>query len=235
MDPKKFYATLWESKRDPEFRAPGVRDWFHRLVLDPVFDPWANPRNQVALKLLRGGGRLLDVGCWNGYFLERVREAELYRELHGVDMVEEGVAAARAKGLRAEQVDLNRDTLPFPDAYFDAVTLLAVLEHLFDPYAVIREIHRVVRPGGDFIIDVPNVASFTNRLRILFGGLPVTSADPGWDGGHLHYFSKASLDRFLASEGFEVVERKTSGGRAQLREWWLSLLGGELIYLCQRR
>lgn len=59
----------------------------------------ANPRHEVALSLLRGGRRLLDIGCWDGYLLERVREARLYTELYGVDIVEEAVDTARAKGV----------------------------------------------------------------------------------------------------------------------------------------
>lgn len=95
--------------------------------------------------------------------------------------------------------------------------------------------YRVLRPGGELVIDVPNVASFTNRLRILLGRVPVASRDPGWDGGHLHYFTKHALDRFLKSEGFDILDRKTTGGQPYLREWWISLLGGELLYLCRRR
>lgn len=44
-----------------------------------------------------------------------------------------------------------------------------------------------------------------------------------------------ALDRFLHGEGFEILVRKTTGGKPWLREWWISLLGGELIYLCVKR
>jgi SAM-dependent methyltransferase len=209
MDPKRFYDDRWRD--DPQ--RPVQRDWLHRLVLDRIFDPTANPRPEVALSLLQGGGRLLDIGCWNGGFLARVERAGLYEELHGVDLVAEGVELARERGFQAQVADLNHDPLPFPDRHFDGVAILAVLEHLFDP----------------------NVASLTNRARILLGRLPVTSADAGWDGGHLHYFTKHALDRFLQVEGFDVLARKTTGGRSRLRERWISLLGGEFIYRCRRR
>lgn len=231
MDPKSFYDDRWRD--DP--KRPIQRDWLHRRVLDPIFDPTANPRSAVALSLLQGGERLLDIGCWAGAFLERVRQAGLYQELHGVDLVSEGIERARARGFQAQVVDLNRDPLPFPDSHFDGVTILAVLEHLFDPYAAIREIRRVLRPGGELVIGVPNAASLSNRVRILFGRLPVTSADAGWDGGHLHYFTRHALDRFLRAEGFDVLARRTTGGRSGLRERWISLLAGEFLYRCRRR
>lgn len=234
MDPKAFYEGLWKAKSKADYRPAVQRDWLHRFILDPIFDPTANPRYEVALSLLHGGQRLLDIGCWDGHLLERIQDRQLYHELYGIDVVLEGIETVRAKGFQAHVVDLNQELLPFPDRHFDGVTMLAVLEHIFDPYAVIQEVHRVLRPRGELVIDVPNVASFTNRLRILFGHLPVTSRDAGWDGGHLHYFTKHALDQFLKSEGFDILARKTTGERPYLREWWISLLGGELIYLCQR-
>ncbi|MBC7227788.1 MAG: class I SAM-dependent methyltransferase [Thermoflexales bacterium] len=233
--PKKFYQYLWKVKEQQDNRPVGKRDWLHRLILDRIFDPIANPRHEVALGLVQGGERLLDIGCWNGYLLERIRDNGLYKELFGVDIVPAAVETAQGKGFSAYVVDLNTDPLPFPDEYFDGVTMLAVLEHIFDPYAVIKEVHRVMRSGGELVIDVPNAASFTNRARILFGRLPITSTDPGWDGGHLHYFTKHALDRFLESQGFVVIKRRTTGGHPKLREWWISLLGGELVYLCKKR
>jgi len=234
LNPKNFYKNLWIGKQSGQITSLQNRDWFHRFFLDRVFNPLDNQRHEVTLQLLKPGTRLLDIGCWDGRFLELIRQAGLFRELYGVDMLMEAVEKVKLKGFRAQVVDLNYETLPFPRDYFDAVTLLAVLEHVFDPFAVIHEIHRVLRPGGMLIVDIPNVASFTNRTRILFGRLPVTSGDPGWDGGHLHYFTKYSLDRFLLSEGFQIIARKSTGGRPFLREWWLSLLAGELIYSCSK-
>lgn len=233
MSAKGFYDHLWKSKARPDYRPAVKRDWFHRYILDPLFDPTTNGRHVVALRLLDEGERILDIGCWNGDFLERVRQTGRFKELFGIDVIHEAVETTRSKGFEAEVVDLNRTSLPFADGFFDCVTMLAVLEHLFHPYAVIREVRRVLKPGGQLIIDVPNVASLTNRFRILFGRLPITSTDLGWDGGHLHYFTKHALDRFLEEAGFRIVARRTTGGRAWLRErLWLSLMGGELLYSC---
>lgn len=234
MDPRTFYDSLWRVKVQEQSSQAGRRDAFHRWIVDPVFPPGENSRHDVALRLLAGGTRLLDIGCWNGDFLARVRAAHLYSELCGVDLVPASVLAAQAKGFVAQAVDLNGEPLPFEDGRFDAVTILAVLEHVFDPYAIIADIRRVLKPGGVLVIAVPNVASFTNRMRIVFGRIPITSPDPGWDGGHLHYFTKHALDGFLQGAGFEVLQRRASGGRARWREWWISLLSGQLIYLCRR-
>jgi methionine biosynthesis protein MetW len=217
MDPNAFYASLWQVKE----AATGprqARDPLHRWVLDPIFDPFANSRHDVALTMVSQGHRLLDIGCWNGDFLSRIRESGRFDELEGVDLVQGSVDRARSKGFRAQVIDLNSQPLPYRDGDFDAVTMLAVLEHVFDPYFIVAELHRVLRPGGTLVIAVPNAASFTNRLRILLGRIPVTSADPGWDGGHLHYFTRHAFDRLLQAGGFDVLERRTSGGRSWMRE-----------------
>ena len=158
-DPDKFYEGLWLLKKS-DYVPPVRRDWFHRIILDPIFDPRANALHEVALSLMRGGQRLLDIGCWNEYLLEGIRQNGLYTELYGVDIVSAGIEAASAKGFQARVVDLNREPLSFADESFDGITMLAVLEHVFDPYSVIREIHRVLRPGGELVIDVPNVSLF---------------------------------------------------------------------------
>jgi methionine biosynthesis protein MetW len=235
MDPKAYYRGLWSTKNKVDRRQLPPRDWLHRLILDPIFDPSANPRTAVALARLQGGRRLLDIGCWNGNFLEQVNATGRYQELYGVDLIPEAIETVRKKGFQAQAVDLNGELLPFPDGYFDGITMLGVLEHVFDPYTVLRDIRRVLHRNGQFIIDVPNVGSLTNRLRILLGRIPVTSRDPGWDGGHLHYFTKHDLDRLLIDEGFDIVARTTTGGRPRIRERWLSLMAGELLYVCRCR
>lgn len=234
INPKKFYGDLWKKKSKGEISLLENRDWLHRVILDKIFNPLENPRQEIAVRLLAPGKRLLDIGCWDGRLLDLINDQGLYSELHGVDIPPEAIEKITSKGYLGKVVDLNGDQLPFEDSYFDAVTLLAVLEHVFDPYLLTGEIKRVLRPGGLFVVDVPNVGSFTNRLRLLFGQLPITSRDPGWDGGHLHYFTKSALDEFLTSEGFEILQRKATGGKPWLREWWLSLLAGEMIYLCRK-
>ena len=188
MDPKHFYDDLWLSKNDDSSSRKISRDWFHRYLLDPVFDPHSNTRQEVALSLLSGGDRLLDIGCWDGSLLEKVQSMGIYEELFGVDIVSDGVEKARAKGLNASTVDLNTSLLPFDDLFFTGITFLAVLEHIFDPYLAIKRYIEYYSLEVELIIAVPNVASFTNRLRILFGRLPVTSPDPGWDGRSLPPF-----------------------------------------------
>ena len=233
---KQYYDQLWHHRAEAQASAYPTRqrDWFHRLVLDPLVDPFANNRDAVARAMLPGGRTLRDVGCWNGAACRAYGAFERFETVCGVDIVESAVRAAREAGVDAVCVDLNRDPIPFEDGRFDCVVMLAVLEHVMDPYLLLREAYRVLAPGGQMIVCVPNVASFSNRFRVLFGHPPRTSLDPGLDGGHLHYFTPASLRELLAENGFDVVERAPTGGAPWLKRRLFSI-AGEFVFRCVRR
>jgi SAM-dependent methyltransferase len=146
--------------------------------------------------------RHLDVGCASGLFMEALQS-------HGwqVEGVELNETAARTTSARLgvpvfvgpfEEAD-------YPDASFDAVTMWDVLEHLHDPLASLRELRRIVRPGGVLFVRVPNAASYVARLcgRYWVGyDLP----------RHMVVFTPKTLKRALAQAGFEqIVCTYTSG------------------------
>ena len=103
---------------------------------------------------LRPGMRLLDAGCGAGSITIGLAEATEDGEAIGIDAFEEAIEAARSmasslgrsSSLRFEVADIN--ALPFEEASFDAVFCHAVLQHLPDPLAALRELRRVTRPGG---------------------------------------------------------------------------------------
>jgi SAM-dependent methyltransferase len=104
------------------------------------------------LKPDRTGGRALDVGCGAGQVVARLTEAGF--EAHGVDVSEPNIIRAKKFSSRCQFYDGKH--LPFADNYFDTAGALNVFEHVEEPEDLIREVVRVVAPGGKIVISSPN-------------------------------------------------------------------------------
>ena len=122
---------------------------FRRLVLSPY---------RPLLRSLPGarGGRLLDVGCGSGHFLASARKI-LGVDAYGVEPYTYDAAFAEGNGLSIFSGTLEE--AQFPDNFFDAITMNHVFEHLRHPRSTLRELQRIIKPGGEVIIGVPQSRS----------------------------------------------------------------------------
>ena len=181
--------------------------WQRKLEGQPTTGPRGviNRRVEKASKVMPGGSRLLDLGCGNGELLLAVQKR--YHEVYGIDIAEAALNSARKHGMNVQAVDLNREDLPFPDQYFDTLTILSTLQYFQDLYFVLGECHRVLSPSGVLLLSVPNMRSFWRIGKLLLrGSFPRVSLDQeGYDGGTLHYFAYANLKDLLYETGFEVL------------------------------
>lgn len=147
------------------------------------------------------GSRLLEIGCGNGYLL--VRMEHLGWEVEGVDFDPAAVAVAREKGLSVRCGDVHAQG--YPDDYFDAVYLGNLIEHIYDPDALLKECRRVLKPHGQLVVLTPNSESWGSRL---FG--------EDWRGleppRHLQLFNLRNLGELARKSGF-VLQELTSLGR----------------------
>jgi 2-polyprenyl-3-methyl-5-hydroxy-6-metoxy-1,4-benzoquinol methylase len=144
----------------------------------------------------RGRGRLLDVGTSIGLFLRLALDRGW--EGTGTEFGERALAYAR------EELGLEVDDRPLDqlEGEFDVVTLNSVLEHVNQPRAMLREVHRLLAPGGAVYLIVPNVESLACRV--------LHERAATFDGrNHLVYFSPGTLRDVLEREGFAVVETHT--------------------------
>jgi ubiquinone/menaquinone biosynthesis C-methylase UbiE len=141
--------------------------------------------------------RLLDIGCgWEARFL---REVEPFI-VSGVGLDFNAPELTDGK-IRTQRLTLA-DRLPYADASFDLVTMLAVLEHLEQPKAILREIHRVLRPGGELVLTVPSKAA-QPVLEFLAFRLGVVSRAEIAD--HKAYYDREALTTLLEEAGLVVT------------------------------
>lgn len=160
--------------------------------------------------------RCLDLGCGDG------GTAGPWLSTHatayvGVDIAQTAINRARARGLDARRID-DAGSLPFDDGEFDVVVSVEVLEHLLEPQRVAAEASRVLRPGGVFLVTVPNVAYWRRRLELgllarwnPFGD-DLSTREP-WRDPHIRFFTPKTLRRMLEQlDGFDAIETWGVGG-----------------------
>lgn len=196
----------------------------HRLVLD-MFAKYCPERVD----------KVLDIGCYDGAFSILIGTRLSANEVFGVDISESNVAEAQAKGCRAVVCDIDSSRLPFDDASFQAIHAGDIIEHLYNPDALLTEIHRLLASAGICILTTPNLAALANRIALLLGYQPFpvgTSLehDPGklllsnalLLGGHIRVFTLRALKELLLIHGFKVLRTEgmamsTGGGRALVK------------------
>jgi ubiquinone/menaquinone biosynthesis C-methylase UbiE len=151
------------------------------------------------------------------------------RVIVGTDIAPQACRAAARHGIRALASSLDGASLPFADASFDAVTCLDVIEHLLDPAHCMREISRVLRPGGRAYVSTVNMRYAKHAFHlVVLGRFPRTSTDTeAYDGGHLHYFTWKNIADLGRAAGLRAAYRVgiiPSSGRLRmlqpLRRWW---------------
>lgn len=182
-------------------------------------------RERLALSLLDSvltpTVRMLDVGCGNGLFLERIRRRLPGARLTGIDFSQYQVEHPVDPSLRLLQADLTRG-IPCEDGSFDVVYAAEIIEHLLDPDLLLGEIHRVLSPGGTLVLTTPNLCAWYNRALFLFGVQPLfvessTRSSTVGSGflrrfkrgstpvGHVRIFNLDAIRDLLANNGFEVA------------------------------
>ncbi len=178
----------------------------------------ANFRAWMARQLhgLPNQARVLEVGCGDGAFTRDL--ARFSRQVTALDLSAAQIQQnARAyPDIQFQQHDLA-DPLPFPPDHFAVIWCSEVLEHLFDPAFAVREMHRVLAPGGRLLVTVPYHGLGKNLLIALLK----------WDAHfapnnpHLRFFTKNTLRAVVAGAGFARIVLQTCGMGKPVRDLFI--------------
>jgi len=154
------------------------------------------------IELLKAPGRLLDIGCSLGYFVEAANARGW--QASGLEISEHAACEAAKLGL-----DVSAGTLEnagYADGSFDCVTMWDVLEHVPDPTRHMLEVRRVLVPGGLVVIGTPDLSHAQFRIkRERWRHLKPAE--------HIFYFSPRSIGELLAKTGFRACRPALVGGR----------------------
>jgi 2-polyprenyl-3-methyl-5-hydroxy-6-metoxy-1,4-benzoquinol methylase len=149
---------------------------------------------------------LLDIGCGNGALLERAKHLGFL--CVGIEIC--SALARQVRTLLDCQVyeQFLRD-LAISDSRFDVVTMYDLLEHLEDPISDVKEVFRILKPGGVFFVLTPNDKAFLRRISKMLYRFSFHLFDEPmrrlYYPDHLSYFTAQSLSHLLCGAGFELV------------------------------
>jgi 2-polyprenyl-3-methyl-5-hydroxy-6-metoxy-1,4-benzoquinol methylase len=160
----------------------------------------------AVLKFLRqrGARRVLDLGCGNGTFTARIVEAGY--EVVGIDASASGIQIA-TRLVPAGKFLVGSLEHPLPPALrgqFDAVTSVEVIEHLPMPGVLCARAREALRPGGQFVATTP-YHGYVKNLALAVTGRLDSHWQPWRDGGHIKFFSRATVTELIRREGFDVT------------------------------
>ena len=165
--------------------------------------------HQYCLAWIGRQQEVLDIGCGEGFFAQRV--VEKGNRVVGIDMLSQP-----RRGRLLDQyvrADLDRGlaaALPaLRERRFDRVLLQDVLEHVRNPAQLLGDCHALLKPRGLLLVSVPNVANITVRLSLLFGRFEYTERGI-LDRTHLRFFTRRSARRFLDTAGYDIVAEKVT-------------------------
>lgn len=189
---------------------PGVHEAAKRLIM-PL------PRGKL-LDLAAGGGALSDWARREGFDVTAVDVSRDYFRPEDIPFVE---------------VDLNRP-FPWADESVDIVVALEIVEHLEDPFGFLREISRVLGPGGHVILSTPNEHNLQNRLAYFLTGFygdsrsVIRADDAELPMRHINMIPPAQLELAWRMAGLELVGLETSRWRRGAKWLW------PMVYPLQR-
>ncbi len=172
------------------------------------------------------GGKHLDIGAGRGELIQYMR-SHIPMNSAACDF---HVARFAVEEVPCVQVNLDHESLPYPNDAFDLVTSSEVVEHLENYRALLREAFRITAPGGVLVITTPNVLNANSRVRSLisgfanlFGPLPVRNDKLYSTGGHITPIPYFYLAHALLDAGFDKVELNIDKIQ-KMSLFWLALL-----------
>jgi|SRR3989344_817732 len=112
---------------------------------------------------------ILECGPVWGQFTKLLQDRG-YTNLHALDWVDMLHFPDKSK-VSFHEINFNMETIPYPDQHFDFATAWGIAEHMENPFHFVREVYRVMKPGGTFLFSLPNVSHISSRIDFLFKGV----------------------------------------------------------------
>lgn len=136
----------------------------------------------------------LDIGAGTGRDLGYVKKLYCDAQIFAIECLPQNIKVLEDSGIKAYSLDIESSKLPFANDSLDLIICNQILEHTKELFWIMHEITRCLKKGGHLIVGVPNIASFHNRIGLLFGKHPSQAKACS---AHVRCFSKNDFMIFL--------------------------------------
>lgn len=154
----------------------------------------------------KGNNKILDIGCGTGRTSGLLKERGKAIETVGIEKDFEAAKAAKEIMDNVICADIEHLKLPFDKNYFDYIVLGDILEHLYDPWTLLKEVADFLKVNGYVVASIPNVRNILVIYDLLFKKDWPYAGNDVLDDTHLRFFTKKSAMRLFSPEYF-VIER----------------------------
>lgn len=166
---------------------------------------YGHKRTDILAQIPKDAKRILDVGCGSGVFGAAIKEERGHSvEVDGIEIDADAARRAVSKLNRVVTGDVEKAGLPFPHEYFDVIVYGDILEHLMDPWGVLKRHKDLLRPGGCVVASIPNIAHY-KILRALRKKEWFYEKAGLLDQTHLRFFTINSIKRMFIEAGYTIV------------------------------
>ena len=216
MTEQSFYDRYWG--KQPASKGKGVAE------LPPEWDEESLER---ILKFCSDKiqGRVLDVGCGDGFFTAQILQRFNLKNVYGLDISSKAVDLAR---LKHPEIDFQQSALnhiPEETNSIDSVTMIEVIEHLVDIEGTLKELFRVMKPGGILLITTTDFNWLKQVIiAIFFFEKYFYPTNP-----HIRFFKKSTLADVLSKNGFSIKKYAWNGDYLKIMPRGQMILAQKII------
>jgi 2-polyprenyl-3-methyl-5-hydroxy-6-metoxy-1,4-benzoquinol methylase len=175
---------------------------------DPVAGYHDDVRRDIAPYLPKGAGKLLDLGGGTGATAAYFKAQGHAKTVGVVDIISSDLAEGgidfHASGNLEDASFL--ESVVAEHGPFDVITTLDILEHLVDPWSVVKQLHAALTPGGTIVASIPNVRHYRVAGGLLFKGKWDLQDAGILDRTHLRFFVEKTAIELMTSSGLELVD-----------------------------
>jgi 2-polyprenyl-3-methyl-5-hydroxy-6-metoxy-1,4-benzoquinol methylase len=162
---------------------------------------------KILSSYLKKGINILDFGCGQGAFSQRLVDAGMI-----VDACDIDIDQIKANVRKKFKLDLNNKDIKasIPDKY-DMVVALEIIEHLENPWKYISDCLELLNAGGIIVLSTPNISSFPSRLRFFMRGSLLAFEKPDLEHGHITPLSFVQLENMFDFFKLKILEKNYAG------------------------